>query len=207
MLSNLGLILVVHTQALATMEAWIHLLPEGFYAGLVATIVGGLILGGVFLLLKDIVFGLPQVSGHWLLSVTTAETSYRPFEGMKLFFLVLLWQEGPRLHGTGEKVFEDANGRTHNYIGEKRTLIRVNGYITKRYFRRDRIVMHIEEQGRKRQSSSVHMLIARSARVLKGEGVATAADQSLLVAWNKGKAGEIAYGYAEPTTRTAINEC
>ena len=80
---------------------------------------------------------------------------------MRLYYIVLMWQDGSHLKGTGEKVFEDANGEVREYKGIDRVEIELSGYVGKRFLSRDHVIIHITEYGRdqhgnERKSSAVH---------------------------------------------------
>jgi hypothetical protein len=150
------------------------------------TVFGGILLGLVFFLLREFVFPLPAISGCWTFETETQVTSYDPFKGMMLTFLVMMWQEGPTVFGSGEKVKESKEGVTRTYTGQDRTRIEIRGYITKRYGRRSTMVLHFHEAGEKRRSSSIQTLRVSNERTLEGQYASTAANSSGKVRWMRG---------------------
>ena len=150
------------------------------------TVFGGILLGLVFFLLREFISPLPAISGCWTFETETQVTSYDPFTGMKLTFLVMMWQEGPIVSGSAEKVKEDKEGLTRTYIGGDRTRVEIRGYITKRYIRKSTVVLHFKEAGEKRKSSSIQTLRISSRRMLEGQYASTVANSSGKVRWTRG---------------------
>jgi hypothetical protein len=161
---------------------------EVFLLEVSGAVFGGLLLAAVFFSLNELVFPLPKLSGLWRFELRTFVTSYRPFQGMKLTFLVLLWQEGNAVRGTGEKVREDVNGMVRTYTAEHRSRIDVSGYVTRRFFRPSEIVIHFREHGEKRESSTMQTLRVSGRDRLDGEYASTVANSSGSVVWKRGGA-------------------
>jgi hypothetical protein len=156
------------------------------------TLVGGVALALLFFWFSDHVFKLPQMSGLWRFELTTQETSYNPYRGMKLTYLVLLSQEGPALHGSGEKVGEDVAGVVRTYTGADRSRIEIRGYITKRYFGSSSVVLHYREVSPSRESSSMHTLAIESDRSMSGSFDSTIANSAGVACWKRG-AGDLTF--------------
>jgi hypothetical protein len=152
----------------------------------VGTVVGGLVLAAIFFLLSDFVFPVPILSGLWRFETQAFLTSYRPYQGMKLTYLALLWQEGNVVLGTGEKIREDVGGTGRTYTAEHRSRVEIRGYATKRYFRKSVVVLHFKEQAERRESSTMHALVLSGPRRMDGEWVSTAANSSGAVVWKRG---------------------
>jgi hypothetical protein len=150
--------------------------------GILGTVFGGILLALFFFFLSDFVFKLPAVSGAWSFESETLSTSYNPYKGLKLTYLVLLWQEGRVIHGTGEKVREDADGVVKTYTGAQRSRIDVRGYMTKRYFTKSEVVLHFYEHGEKRVSSTMQALKI-VANTMEGTYVSTIANSSGRTRW------------------------
>jgi hypothetical protein len=151
--------------------------------GVLATLIGGLLLALIFFLLSDFVFRLPALSGAWSFESETTNTSYNAYKGLKLTYLVLLWQEGNAIHGSGEKVREDLNGIARTYVGAQRSRIEVSGYLTKRYFTKSEVVLHLLEHAEKRQSSTMQTLTVVNDTSMNGSYVSTVANSSGLTRW------------------------
>ena len=66
----------------------------------VSTVIGGLVLALFFFLMKEKFCPLPNVVGRWHFEMQTESTSYRPYEGMTLSYVAVLWREGHVVHGT-----------------------------------------------------------------------------------------------------------
>jgi hypothetical protein len=157
--------------------------PE-FWVQVAANVSAGIFISILYFTFGEKVFGLPQVSGCWLVEGWTSATAYRPFQGMKITYMALLAQQGSEIHGYGEKIKEIAGEVAKSYTGANRVQIEIEGYITKRYFRRNRFVFLIREHGVSRPSSTVHMVSETSAG-LAGMFVSTIADSSGTVTWTR----------------------
>lgn len=149
-----------------------------FWIQVASTIVGGIFLTFLFFLAKEKIFSLPALNGLWTLELTTLSSSYNPYIQMKLTFLLLLTQEDNSIFGTGEKIREVTQESEKHYEGKNRIQIEIKGYITKRYFSRDEIVIRVEEAGEVRKSSSVYSLKVISKNKLSGTFVSTIANSS-----------------------------
>lgn len=155
-------------------------------AQVLATVIGGLLLTLLFFLARDKLFPLPSLSGLWTCEATTERTAYKPYEGMVLWYAVLLVQEGNRVSGSGEKIREASVQGKREYVGKSRTHIDISGYVTKRYLAPDEIVIHVRESGELRPSSSVHTLEIKRDGTMIGAFVSTIADSIGTVNWKRG---------------------
>ena len=81
-----------------------------------STIVGGLILAVLFFLAREKLFRLPDVTGRWYLQMSFRNSSYKPFDGMILRYVAVLWREGNTVKGTAEKVYEHSSTGERNYV-------------------------------------------------------------------------------------------
>ena len=153
------------------------------------TVIGGVLLALIFFLSNDFLFRLPALSGLWTFQSETCLTSYNPYKGMKLTYLVLLWQEGHAIYGSGEKVREDVKGAIRNYTGEHRSRIEIRGYATKRYFKKSEVVLHFKEHAEKRESSTMHTLRICGNATMEGEYATTVANSSGKARWTRGGDG------------------
>jgi hypothetical protein len=118
----------------------------------------------------------------WLRSLESAvsQTKYNPFKGMVLRYKILLLQDGTKLHGTAEKVYEKSD-KERVFTGVKRTTATLDGTIQKAYVGRSTIVLHVVEAGEERSFSWI--MGARCRRFgrrmhLTGEFSSTAGDAS-----------------------------
>jgi len=115
---------------------------DSLLSGIGATVIGGLILAVFFFVLREYIFKIQDINGLWIFETCTNETTYNPYKNLKLTYLVLLWQEGNLIRGTGEKVQENVNGEIRTYTGKYRSAIDLSGYLTKNYLRKDTVVIH-----------------------------------------------------------------
>jgi hypothetical protein len=158
-------------------------------ANVLATVIGGLLLALIFFLLSDFFFRLPALSGLWSFESETRSTSYNRYKGMKLTYLVLLWQEGNTIYGSGEKVREDVSGTVRSYTGAQRSRVEIRGHLTKRYITKSEIVLHFHEYGEKRQSSTMQTLKILDKTKMEGTYASTIANSCGITRWSRGADG------------------
>jgi hypothetical protein len=78
-------------------------------ANALGTVIGGLFLTVLYFTLGQKILRPPRLSGVWVLESTVSQTKYNPFKGMVLRYKILLLQDGTKLHGTAEKVYEKSD--------------------------------------------------------------------------------------------------
>lgn len=154
-----------------------------FWADILATVLGGIALAVLFFLAKERLFPLPKLTGRWYLEQTTQTTAYRPYVGMILRYVVMLWREGNRVEGTAEKIYENSSTGERSFSGENRTRAVVTGYVEKKYFGKDRIYLHIVEDGHGRESTTFYEITADGADTFHGNFSSMVADQNGTVKW------------------------
>ncbi len=157
-----------------------------FWSDVVATIVGGSVLAFLFFLLREKVFRFEDLDGSWVYEQKTITSAYNPYKGMTVRFIVLLARDGNRLYGSAEKVCDiSADKKEREYVGEHRARAEISGHIEKRYFSRDRISIHITEEGERRTSSTFQVLECISQNHLEGRFSSTIANQIGVVKWTR----------------------
>lgn len=150
----------------------------------ITTLIGGSLLAFLFFLAKEKLFALPKVAGRWYFETRTVETAYKPFAGMVLRYVAMIWQEGPVIHGTMEKVYENSSTGEREYVGANRTRGTIEGFIQKYYLSKDRIYIHIVEEGA-RKSTDFFDLVSDSGSKMSGSFQSMAADQTGTVKWQR----------------------
>ena len=150
-----------------------------------STIVGGLILAVLFFLAREKLFRLPDVTGRWYLQMSFRNSSYKPFDGMILRYVAVLWREGNTVKGTAEKVYEHSSTGERNYVGKERTRSVIDGHIEKNVFSRDHVSLHIIEDGHSRESTHFHDLVVHRKGHLEGTFITMAADSEGIVKWQR----------------------
>ena len=133
------------------------------------TVISGVALTALFFLVREKLFPIPEVEGHWFIKVTTKESARNPYKNMILIYELMLWREGNLIKGTAEKAYEDSINQRKEFIGNERTRSQVDGFIDKRYFGKDRVHLHVVEQGHGRESTSFYALRYCEKDVLVGE--------------------------------------
>ena len=74
-----------------------------------STVFGGVLLALLFFFAKEYLFPRPEISGNWTFEIKTIQTEYKPYQGMVLRYVAMLWCEGPNVFGTTEKVYENSS--------------------------------------------------------------------------------------------------
>ena len=158
---------------------------DGFLVEVLATVVGGVALAFLLFLAKEKIFPLPAITGRWFYQMTTHSTTYAPYEGMVLRYVAVLWREGCRIEGTVEKIYEKSATGEREFVGKNRTRGVASGYIEKNYLGKDRIFLHIVEEGHGRESTTLHQLSPRRGGLLKGTFTSMVAEQHGPVQWQR----------------------
>ena len=158
---------------------------KDFFTRVLSTIAMSVVVGFVYFVASDFIFPITDLNGSWIVETTTVETEYSKFQGMKLTFIALVQQEGNRLKGTGEKIAEEVNGIKQSYTGAQRVNIDFSGFVEKRYFSGDKIVLHMKERGQIRECSTIYTLSAEESDYLVGSFQTTSAMSSGTVLWRK----------------------
>ena len=68
---------------------------------------------------------------------------------MHLKYEAMIWQAGSAVNGSTEKVFEHNSVEAFEFDNVKRTHGKLEGYIDRFYLRRNRVILHLTEQGRR----------------------------------------------------------
>ena len=113
----------------------------------------------------------------------TTKTSYAPFEDMTVQYEAILWREGAIIKGTIEKTAETTSVGSKTYTAEERTRGDIESFIHKLYLSKDRIAVHITEQGALRQFTHFHDLTVQRADSMTGTFIVTSADSEGEVTW------------------------
>ena len=158
---------------------------NSLFSDTIATILGGAIFTFLFFLAKERIFPLPRVAGRWYFETRTIETAYNPYTGMALRYVAMIWQEGPIIRGTAEKIHEKSSTGEREYVGKNRTRATLEGYIEKFYLSKDRVRIHMVEEGFGRESTVVLDLISSNPSKMSGSFQSMAADQTGLVRWQR----------------------
>lgn len=156
-----------------------------FLSDLIATVVGGIILALLFFLAKEKWFPPPYLTGRWYLEQLTNNTAYKPYAGMILRYLVMLWREGNKIEGTAEKIYEKSSNGERAFVGANRTRATISGYVEKRYLGRDKIYLHVVEDGHGRESTHYYDLVVTGADTMSGKFASMVADQEGLARWQR----------------------
>ncbi|MCK2184101.1 hypothetical protein [Halomonas getboli] len=167
---------------MTTEQFWLN-----FLCSVLATVIGGGILTFLFFWLREMVFPLPNVTGRWYFEIHTVNSAYNPYKGMVLRYVAMLWREGNRIEGTVEKVYENSSTGEREYEGENRTRGLVVGYIEKKFFSKDRIVLHVVENGHGRESTNFYELKFSSKEGMTGCFNSMVAKQDGSVKWQRGE--------------------
>ena len=150
-----------------------------------STVFGGVLLALFFFFAKEKLFSRPKISGNWNVEIKTTQTEYNPYQGMVLRYIAMLWCEGPRVCGTTEKVYENSSTGIRNYIGNNRTRGQIDGFIEKRYFSKDKVILHIIEDGHGRESTHFHDLTVEKTDLMFGTFSSMVANSEGEATWKR----------------------
>lgn len=163
----------------------IELFVLNFLYSLLAAVIGGGILAFLFFWIREKFFPLPEVSGRWFFEMHTVNSAYNPYKGMILRYVAMLWREGNRIEGTVEKIYENSSTGERSYEGKNRTRGEVEGFVQKNYFSKDRIVLHVIEEGHGRKSTNFYDLIVNADDKMTGSFSSMVANQQGEVKWQR----------------------
>lgn len=151
-----------------------------------ANVLAGVLLALLLFWAREKWFPLPAISGQWYFETRTTESSYAPYRNMTLRYVVVIWREGSKIQGTAEKLWEYSTREgTRSYDGANRTRSKVEGYIEKSYFGPDRMLVHIVEEGHKRESTNFHDLVVTANDRMPGTFVSMVANQKGTALWQR----------------------
>lgn len=152
---------------------------------IIATVVGGVILALLFFWAREKLFPLPDITGRWYFEMRTINTSYEPYAGMVLRYVAMLWREGNRIQGTAEKIYENSSTGKRDYVGKNRTRGVAAGYLEKNYFAKDRLFLHVVEDGHGREFTNFYDVIIVSDKKMLGAFNSMVANQDGEVTWQR----------------------
>jgi hypothetical protein len=158
---------------------------SSFSSDVLATVIGGLVLALLFFLAKEHMFPIPNVTGRWYFTQQTEHTAYHPYAGMALQYVAMLWLEGNLVHGSVEKTHEKSSTGERSFVGHNRTRGILQGYVQKNYLKRDRLFIHVIEDGHGRESTNFYDLTAEPDGTLIGSFQSMVADQNGSVKWQR----------------------
>jgi hypothetical protein len=149
---------------------------------IIVTVVGGLILALLLFLLNEYVFKKANLTGEWKTTICITETTYRPYENLKIEYKVHLLQKGAELLGSGEKIKDiHTDGSETKFAADKRVQLDIDGYFEKKYFRKCKIYLQVNEAGRIRETRATYTLTFDNKNKMTGTFISTAANQKGLV--------------------------
>ncbi len=154
----------------------------------VATLIGGVVLSVAFTLWSDYVHTVPDINGRWRFESRVDQSDYSKHRGLRVYYEVLLYQEGLQVRGSGEKIFEDfvdPQKPSRSYTGDERRLIRIKGYIKNNFWPKDTLVLHYWEDGGRRTSSTFQKLTHFDNNHMHGNFESTIANESGEVVWDR----------------------
>jgi hypothetical protein len=156
-----------------------------FWSDLSATVLGGVALTFLFFLAKEKWFPLPNITGRWYFEQMTRNTVYKPYMGMILRYIAMLWREGNSVEGTIEKIYENSSTGERSYIGADRTRGTICGYIEKNYFGKDKVYLHVVEDGHGRTSTHFYELTCNEVGTMTGTFTSMVAEQEGTIKWQR----------------------
>lgn len=141
---------------------------NSFWADVLATLLGGVVLTFLFFIARERLFPISEVTGKWYLETVTINTAYNPYKQMVLRYVLIIWREGNVLKGSAEKIYEKSSTGEREYEGQNRTRSKVDGYLEKNYLSKDKIYLHSIENGHGRESTNFYDLSVESKSKMVG---------------------------------------
>lgn len=159
----------------------------GFWQNIIETLISGLLLTLILFLLNEYIFSKKNLTGEWKTTLKIKKTSFKPFENLTVEYKIHLIQKGNELSGSGEKIKDiKPDGKETVFLREDRTIIDVDGYFERKYFRRSKVFLNISEEGRNRETRATYFLTLKHSNNLEGTFISTAADASGVIKFNRG---------------------
>ena len=149
---------------------------KNIYQDSVSTVIGGIVLSLIFFVFSDFIHTPPDLSGEWYFVNETKDTSYSKFKGLKVYYKVMLVQQGSVISGQGEKIQDELEGKITEYSGKSKIQIKITGNLKQNFIAKDKLTLYYSEEGQKRGSSTFHKLIRFSDEKMEGEFSSTIAN-------------------------------
>ena len=164
------------------MRRWF--LNQRRWSRIAETILGGIFLALLFFFFNDVCFGLPSLDGKWTVHGDVIQS--KKWQGYRSDFIVLIQQSGESVKGSAEKISEtDPDGKVLRYDIEKRVQATFTGYITKKFFGRNRLVVHWDEKGRKMTLEEIQIMKILNDDHIEGTFATTRGEHSGKITWTK----------------------
>lgn len=143
-----------------------------------AAIIAGLSLSILFFIFSDFIHTPPNISGQWYFVNETQDTTYEKFKGLKVYYKVMLVQQGNLISGHGEKIKDELDGEVTEYSGANKIPIKITGYLKQNFISKDKLNLYYSEEGVNRISSTFHNLIRFNDTKMVGSFDSTIANSS-----------------------------
>lgn len=155
------------------------------FKNVAGSVISAIAIALIFFVWNDFFYKSTDLSGAWSVETEVLESSYSKYEGMKVYYDVLINQQGDQIIGTGEKIAEFFYGNKYEYEPDKRVRFDLIGKLEKRFISKDEVRVHYVEHGRKRDSSTILTLFLNDSDELKGHFLSTAADTRGTIIWKR----------------------
>jgi hypothetical protein len=132
----------------------VHLLQDA-----AAAFLGGLALTAALFWLGERLYPISRVNGRWYLQTLTEDTASNAFRGMLLKREAIIWQEGPVIRGSIEKIYEASSTGRRQYVGKNRATGELSGYVDRFVFSPSRVRVHMTEKSEERTSTAYFDLV------------------------------------------------
>lgn len=139
-----------------------------------------------YMVFNDYVAPPPDLTGSWKFTITYEDTALNRYRNLQITYQALLVQQAFDVSGSGEKLSDRGPAQDAvDYTGDRRTGIDLSGHVTRNFFSPDALVLHYDEAGRVRDSSTVLQLVQCAEETLCGCFRSTIADSSGSVWWQR----------------------
>ena len=154
---------------------------------IIASIVSAIFSAVMFFVIRRNFFQTKNISGQWNLRIKILESTYNPYIGLQIDYIVHLLLQGDRITGRGEKVRDVKPTRElhYEYPNKDRVSFDLVGTLEKNYFKSSKINLQITEAGTERITSTSYSLILKNSNFLEGTFESTAANSKGEASWTR----------------------
>lgn len=150
---------------------------ENILINAIGTILGGILLSFIYFVFSEKIFAKKNLTGEWEAILKIKNTTYKPFEGLIIYYKIHMLQKGNDIVGTGEKFKEiRSNGEQYEFEFDKRVTLSFEGFFERKILSNSKVYINITEDGRKRETRSTYFLELKDKNKLIGKFVSTAAN-------------------------------
>lgn len=165
------------------------------------SLVAALIAAALLFIVREFFIKAANYSGAFYIKTTVEQTARTPYQGMELFYTLVVYSDGHIVAGTSEKTGEVCDAHSMEYKGKNKKRGVVSGVVERNYFRSSVMNIHIVEQGQDREYTTYMSIKVRRFRstksVYSGTFYSTAANSKGSVLCGRSVSSEHPTGYLQ----------